>query len=477
MNYPDTQLHIRGKWRDASDGRTLPVINPATGQRIGTAPIATTTDLDEAALAAYEGFQAWRLVSPFERYKIMRQAAQALRNEAAAIARVLTLEQGKPVAEAEAELNNAADILDWFAEEGRRAYGRLIPARALDATQTVVKEPVGPVAAFSPWNFPVVQAIRKIGGALAAGCSIIVKGPEETPASCAAMVKALVEAGLPDGALNLVYGVPADISSHLIAHPAIRKISFTGSTPVGRQLAALAGQHMKRATMELGGHGPVLVFDDVDVRAIAELLARSKFRNAGQVCISPTRFLVQRTIYKRFVDTFTDIASSLRVGDGMDAATQMGPLAHDRRLAAMEHLVDDAKEKGARIACGGASVDSAGYFFSPTVLTDVPLSARIMNEEPFGPVAPISPFDTLEDAIREGNRLPYGLSAYVYTSSGKIATRAARELESGMVSINQQAVPLPETPFGGVKDSGHGLEGGIEGLECYLSNKIVCRID
>ena len=478
MTYPAIQFFIDGKWCSAIAGRTTPVLNPATRTSLADMPVADRADLDNALAAAEAAFRVWKKVTPFERYKLMRKAAENLRAFAPEAARWMTQEQGKPIAEAMAEFSNAADILDWFAEEGRRAYGRIIPPRLEGIFQAVVKEPVGPVAAFTPWNFPVVQAIRKVAGAIAAGCSIILKGPEETPASCVAMVRAFADAGLPPGVLNLVFGVPEDISSYLIASPVIRKISFTGSTAVGRHLASLAGTHMKRATMELGGHGPVIVTDDVDVETTAQLLATSKYRNAGQVCISPTRFLVQKKVYGRFVERFAVVARGLKVGNGLEEGTQMGPLAHDRRLLAMESFVSDAVKVGARVLAGGGQVSgNEGYFFQPTVLTDVPLSARIMNEEPFGPVAPIAAFGSIDEVIAEANRLPYGLTAYVYTASAKTASRLSEDLEAGMVSINHQALPLAETPFGGVKDSGYGLEGGSEGLEAYLNSKLISRRD
>ncbi len=335
----------------------------------------------------------------------MREAAGNLRERAFSIARILTLEQGKPLGEARTEVLLGAEIIDWFAEEARRSYGTTIPARSGAIQQVVIREPVGPVAAFTPWNFPINQAVRKISAAIAAGCSVILKGPEETPASCAALVNAYADAGLPPGVLNLVFGVPSDISEYLIVHPVIRKISFTGSTPVGKRLAALAGRHMKRVTMELGGHAPALIFDDADVKQAAKLLSAAKFRNAGQVCVSPSRFIVHERVYEDFVESFTASAKALIVGNGLDEATQMGPLANPRRVEAMNALVSDAIQRGARIRAGGKRLRNDGFFFEPTVLTDVPLDSRLMNEEPFGPVAPIVPFSTFEDAMIEANRL------------------------------------------------------------------------
>src|SRR6185369_5079357 len=350
-------------------GRSLPVVNPATGEQIGTVAHAERADLDRALEAADKGFKVWRKISAFERSKIMRRAANLLRERAEAVAPLLTQEQGKTLGEAKGEVLAGADVIDWAAEEARRAYGRVIPSRAEGVYQLVIKEPVGPVAAFSPWNFPINQAVRKISAALAAGCSIILKGPEETPGPCAELVRAFVDAGVPAGTINLVFGVPADISDYLIPHPVIRKISFTGSTAVGKRLAALAGLHMKRVTMELGGHAPVIVFDDADLDVASKILAATKYRNAGQVCASPTRFLVQSKVYDSFVDKFISASKALKVGDGMKADTNMGPLAHERRLDAMEGFVADAVEKGAEVQTGGGRIGDKGYFFAPTVLT------------------------------------------------------------------------------------------------------------
>jgi succinate-semialdehyde dehydrogenase/glutarate-semialdehyde dehydrogenase len=387
----------------------------------------------------------------------------------------MSLEQGKPLVEAKMETLAGADTIDWFAEEGRRAYGRVIPARADGVYQLVVKEPVGPVAAFTPWNFPINQAVRKISAAVATGCSIVIKAPEETPASPAALVQAYADAGLPAGVVNLVYGVPAEISEYLIPHPVIRKVTFTGSTAVGKHLAMLAGQHMKRVTMELGGHAPAIVFDDADVDAAAKILSANKYRNAGQVCISPTRFLVQEKVYPAFLDKFVAATKAVKVGDGLDKDTRMGPLAHARRIDWMEQLVADAVQKGAKIETGGKRIGNKGFFFEPTVMTDVPKTARIMNEEPFGPLAPITPFKDFDEVVEEANRLPYGLAAYAYTRSAKTAAAIGAAIESGMVSINHHGLALPETPFGGVKDSGYGSEGGSEAIEAYLNTKFISQ--
>jgi succinate-semialdehyde dehydrogenase / glutarate-semialdehyde dehydrogenase len=470
-----TKLFINGAWTDSVTGETLPLLNPATAEPIGTVAKASHTDLDHALDAAEKGFHAWRKISAFDRYKIMRKAADIIRAEAETISRNLTTEQGKPLAESKIETLLAADLIDWFAEEGRRTYGRVIPPRAEGVYQLVVKEPVGPVAAFSPWNFPINQAVRKISIALGAGCSIILKGPEETPGPCAALVDAFSRAGVVPGAVNLIFGVPSDISEYLIPHPIIRKISFTGSTAVGKKLAALAGLHMKRVTMELGGHAPVIVFNDADLDVAVKVMTASKYRNAGQVCISPTRFLIQKDVYDSFVDKFVASSKAVHVGNGLEASTNMGPLAHDRRLDAMQSVVSDAVEKGAKVETGGGRMPGQGYFFPPTVLTHTSEKARVMNDEPFGPISVMVPFADFDEAVAEANRLPYGLAAYAWTKSAKTANRIGAAVESGMISINHLGLALPETPFGGVKDSGYGSEGGIEAMEAYLNTKFISQ--
>jgi succinate-semialdehyde dehydrogenase/glutarate-semialdehyde dehydrogenase len=475
MTYSDTQLFIDGAWTPAVDGVTIDVFNPASGERIGGLAKAGIADLDRALAAAEKGFKTWRATSAFERAKIMRKAAGLMRERADAIAPIMTQEQGKPLGDAKGEALSSADIIEWFAEEGRRAYGRIIPARAAGVHQLVIKEPVGPVAAFTPWNFPINQAVRKISAALAAGCSIIVKGPEETPASCAELVRAFTDAGVPAGVVQLVYGEPAEISSYLIAHPIIRKMSFTGSTAVGKQLAALAGAHMKRATMELGGHAPVMVFEDADIAGTAKTMAMFKTRNAGQVCVSPTRFLIQNDAFDPFVETFVETIKAVKVGDGMEKGTQMGPLANDRRIPAIEALIQDAVERGGKLLAGGNRIGNRGNFFEPSVLVDVPTEARIMNEEPFGPVAIINRFGTQDEAIAEANRLPYGLAAYAFTRSASTMQALGDQVETGMITINHLGLALPEVPFGGVQDSGYGTEGGADALEPYLVAKFVSQ--
>jgi succinate-semialdehyde dehydrogenase/glutarate-semialdehyde dehydrogenase len=474
--YPELSLHINGEWTKGSSGKDEPVVNPATGEEIGRLPHASKSDLDAALAAADAGFRKWKKTSAHDRYTVLRKSANLIRERADTIAKIMTMEQGKPFVEAKGETLFAAEIMEWFAEEARRTYGRVIPPRQEGVWQLVIKEPVGPVAAFTPWNFPINQAVRKISAALAAGCSILLKGPEETPASCAELVKCYVDAGVPAGVVQLVYGVPSEISEYLIPHPVIRKVTFTGSTAVGKQLAMLAGKHMKRITMELGGHAPAIVFEDADVDTAVKVLSANKFRNAGQVCVSPTRFLVHEAVYGKFVEGFTNAAKKLKVGDGLDKDTRMGPLANTRRVDAMEGFVADAVSKGAKLETGGKRIGNKGNFFEPTVLTEINHDMKIMHEEPFGPLAPIMPFSDFDAVVEEANRLPYGLAAYAYTKSAKTAAAIGHAFESGMVSINHHGLALPETPFGGVKDSGYGSEGGTEALEAYMNTKFITQV-
>ncbi|MCO5066595.1 MAG: NAD-dependent succinate-semialdehyde dehydrogenase [Rhizobiaceae bacterium] len=470
--YP-IRLFINGEWRDGSGGETIDIVNPATGGVVGTVAVATRADLDDALACAEKAFSEWSGTSAFDRYKLLRKAADLLRARTEDVARLITIEQGKPLGEARLEIGLAIDVIDWCAEEARRTYGRVIPARLSKVRQVLLHEPVGPVAAFTPWNFPVSQLARKLGAALAAGCSIIAKASEETPASAAAIFQIFADAGLPAGVANLVFGVPADISGYLVPHPVIRKISFTGSVPVGKHLAGLAGSHMKPATMELGGHAPVFVFDDTDVEKTAATMTMSKFRNAGQVCVSPTRFLVQDGIYDEFVERFVAGAKAIRIGNGLDADTVMGPVVSERRLTAIDALVQDAADKGARVLTGGRRHSNQGSFYEPTVLADLSTEMRIMNEEPFGPLALICRFSDIEEAISEANRLPYGLASYAFSRSQKRVDALMQNVKAGMMTVNHLGIGQPETHFGGVRDSGYGSEGGPEAVEAYLVSKFV----
>src|SRR5579863_7917707 len=473
--YGNLELFIDGKWLGGDGRKGEDVLNPSTEKPLGHLPHASKADLDAALAAAKKGFAVWRAASAYDRCKIMHKAADLMRERYDAIAKIMVLEQGKTYPEARAEVIGSADIIDWYAEEGRRSYGRIVPGRGKGVRQLVVQEPIGIVPAFTPWNFPVLTPARKIGGALAAGCSLIIKASEETPGSCVELVRCFADAGLPAGVLNLVFGVPATISEHLIASDDVRKISFTGSIPVGKHLATLAAKRMKRATMELGGHSPVVVFADADPEKSADTIAAFKYRNAGQVCISPTRFYVQEQVYGRFLSRFTEYAKSLKLGDGLEKGVTMGPLANPRRLDAMESFVRDAKDRGGKIATGGERHGNQGYFFEPTVITEVPDDSKVMTQEPFGPLAPVVRFKTLDEVVERANSLSYGLAAYAFTSSNATAAAIGDALESGMVGVNSIAISTPETPFGGVKESGHGSEGGVEGLGAYLVTKFISQ--
>jgi len=495
--YTDLKLYIDGQWLNGDGRKGEDVVNPATGKVLAKLPHASKADLDNALAAAEKGFKLWRATSAYDRAKLMRKAADLLRERAEHIAAVQTqeqgkvfgesrievltsadimvLEQGKTYPEARGEVIVSADIIDWYAEEGRRSYGRIVPGRMKGVRQIVVQEPVGVVAAFTPWNFPTLTPVRKIAGALAAGCSIIIKASEETPAGAVELVKCFADAGVPAGVVNLVFGVPAEVSEHVIASDIVRKVSFTGSIPVGKHLAGLAAKGMKKATMELGGHSPVVVFGDTDPEKAADTIAAFKYRNAGQVCISPTRFYVQENSYNKFVARFTEYAKNIKLGDGMEKGTTMGPLANARRLDAMESIVNDAKSRGGKVQTGGSRHGNQGYFFQPTVVTDIPDDSKIMTVEPFGPIAPIVPFKTFDEVVERANSLEYGLAAYAFTSSASQAQAIGDAIQSGMVGVNSVAISTPETPFGGVKESGYGSEGGIEGLHAYLNTKFISQ--
>jgi succinate-semialdehyde dehydrogenase/glutarate-semialdehyde dehydrogenase len=473
--YSELGLFIDGAWKKSGSGKGEDVLNPATEKPLAHLPHAGRADLDEALEAAKKGFAVWRATSAYDRSKIMHKAADLMRERHDAISKIMVMEQGKPYAEARAEVIGSADIIDWYAEEGRRSYGRIVPGRAKGVRQLVVQEPIGVVAAFTPWNFPVLTPARKVGGALAAGCSLILKASEETPGSCVEMVRCFADAGLPKGVLNLVFGVPAEVSEYLMGKDLIRKISFTGSIPVGKHLAALAAKGMKRTTMELGGHSPVVVFGDADPEKAADTIAAFKYRNAGQVCISPTRFYVQEDVYPRFLKRFSEYANGIKLGDGLEKGITMGPLANARRLDAMDAIVADAKGRGGKVVTGGERGGNQGYFYKPTVITDVPDDSKIMTEEPFGPVAPIVTFKSFDEVVERANSLEFGLAAYAFTTSNATAAAIGDALESGMVGVNSVAISTPETPFGGVKESGHGSEGGIEGLGAYLVTKFISQ--
>lgn len=461
--YPELQLCIGGAWKSA-EGQ--PTLNPADESVLGTVPHATAGDLDAALDAAKAGFEIWRKTSPAKRAAIIVEAARLLRERVDEIAFAITLEQGKPLAQSKQEILRGCEIIEWDANEGRRLYGRIIPSEP-GMRHSVLRQPIGVVAAFSPWNFPLSTPVRKVAGALSAGCSIVLKASEETPAGAVHLVRAFHDAGLPPGILNLVFGVPSEISGYLIPRPEVRLVTFTGSIPVGKQLAGLAAQHMKPSIMELGGHAPVIVCDDVDPAGAGTLSAVAKSRNAGQVCVSPTRFFVHEAIFEPFAAAFAKRAAAIKVGDGRDPSSDMGPLANHRRLEAMESFVADAKQKGARVLAGGSRIGNRGYYFPLTVLAEVPDDARVMSEEPFSPLAVINPVRNIDEAIEKANALPYGLAGYAFTRSANNVDRLAEGVEVGNLSINHFVASSAETPFGGVKESGYGREGGTEGLECY----------
>ncbi len=448
------------------------VINPATGATLAELPLASKADLDEALAAAQQAFRVWRATDVESRSVILRKAAALMRERSEEIAALLTAEQGKPQVESRGEVASSAQLFDYYAEEAKRAYGRVL-VRPTGQRSIVIPQPIGPVAAFSPWNFPIYLMVKKVAPALAAGCSVIAKPPEETPASTTAVMRCLADAGLPAGVAQLVFGVPDAVSRHLIASPVIRKISFTGSVPVGKHLMKLAAEDVKVTTMELGGHAPVLIFADCDLEKTLDMVVPQKFRNAGQVCVSPTRFHVEDSIYEAFVTGFAARAQALPVGDGMDPASKMGPLANRRRPDAIAALVEDAVAKGARKLAGGERRGDAGYFYAPTLLADVPLEADVMSTEPFGPVALARPFASFDEAIEQANRLPYGLGAFAFTENGRRANLIGDAIEAGMVGINGFGISAADSPFGGVKHSGFGSEGGPEGLASYMVTKAI----
>ena len=468
IDYRCPSLLLGGEWRAGRHEKRLEVRDPATGKLLDELRLASADDLELALQTTHKAFEHWRQVPAHERCARLERGVARLRESTERIATLLTMEQGKPLAEARAECAMAADLIKWYAEEARRVYGRVIPARMPNSRMDVLKFPVGPVAAFSPWNFPLVLSARKLGGALAAGCSIILKAAEETPASVAAMVDCLNQE-LPPGVLQLVFGVPSEVSEALISSPIVRKVTFTGSVPVGRHLAEMSARHLKRITLELGGHAPVIVCGDADVQRAVHLMVQHKFRNAGQACLAPTRFFIERRIYGDFVEAFGAASQSLRLGSGLDQSTQMGPVASARRKAAVLDLIDRSIAMGARPVVGSAP--ESGSFVAPTLLADVPPNAPVLIEEPFGPVACAMPFETLEEAIGMANANPYGLAGYLFTDSAKNILAVSERLEVGSLAINGMGVSVPEAPFGGVKDSGYGSESGLEGMDAFLDTK------
>lgn len=470
--YPSLHMMIAGERVSGGGRRTHAVVNPATGETIGELPLAEPADLDRALEAAQRGFKLWRKSTPQQRAAVLNGAARLLLERQEDLARIATLEQGKPLAESRIEVLMNVGLFQFYAGEVFRIYGRTL-VRPEGMRSTITHEPVGPVAAFAPWNFPLGNPGRKLGAPIAAGCSVILKCAEETPASALGVLQCLLDAGLPPDVAQAVFGVPDEVSRHLLGSPIIRKLSFTGSTVVGKHLAKLAAEDMKRTTMELGGHGPVLVFGDADMDRVLDTVVTQKYRNAGQVCVSPTRFIVEENVYDRFCNAFAERAKAITVGNGLDEATRMGPMANSRRPEAMDRLIGDAVQRGARLHTGGERIGNAGFFYAPSVLSDIPLDAAIMNEEPFGPVALINPYAGEEAMIAEANRLPYGLAAFAWTTDGKRQQRLAREIEAGMVGINTNMIAGADSPFGGVRWSGHGAEDGPEGVLACMVTKAV----
>lgn len=475
IDYPALKLFIDGHWCSGEGRASGPVLNPSTGAVLGELPHASEADLDEALASSARGHEVWRKMSPVDRGRILQRAAALLLERGGQIASLITLELGKPIAESRVEVETAAGIFTWNAEEGRRAYGRVIPSRNRAIQQIAVREPLGPIAAFAPWNAPAITPARKISSALAAGCSVIIKPAEETPATALAIAAALQDAGLPTGVLNVVFGDPDLISQKLLNSPVTRGLTFTGSTEVGKKLGALAVQTMKKMTLELGGHAPVLIFGDVDPEAAALSAVAAKFRNSGQVCTSPTRFFVHESIHDRFAGKLSELADGISVGDGFAASTKMGPLAHARRIDSMERFVEDARARGIAVSAGGERCGNQGFFYRPTVLSNVDDDCMASNIEPFGPLAATAPFSTMDDAVRLANRLPFGLASYVMTHDMRNASAITEAIQSGNVIVNHWQASLPETPFGGTKDSGIGSEGGIEGLQEFQTIKYVSQ--
>ncbi|MBB3859294.1 succinate-semialdehyde dehydrogenase/glutarate-semialdehyde dehydrogenase [Novosphingobium hassiacum] len=471
-DYPSLHMIIDGQ-RVAGEGRrTHAVVNPATGETIGELPLADAADLDRALETAAKGFRIWRDSTPQQRAAVLQGAARLMLERQEDLARIATMEEGKTLPEARIEVMMNVGLFNFYAGEVFRIYGRTL-VRPAGQRSTVMHEPVGPVAAFAPWNFPLGNPGRKLGAPIAAGCSVILKAAEETPASALGVLQCLLDAGLPKEVAQAVFGVPDEVSRHLLASPIIRKLSFTGSTVIGKHLAKLAADNMLRTTMELGGHGPVLVFGDADIDKALDTMAASKYRNAGQVCVSPTRFIVEESVFDRFRDGFVERVGRIKVGDGLEPASQMGPMANPRRPEAMDRLIGDATTRGAKLHTGGERVGNAGYFYAPTVLSEIPLDAAIMNEEPFGPVALLNPFGGEEAMVAEANRLPYGLAAYAWTDSAARQKRLVREIETGMLGINTTMIGGADSPFGGVKWSGHGSEDGPEGVLACMVTKAV----
>ena len=469
------QMYIDGAWCDALGGRTLAVTNPADESVVGEVAHGDRADAERAIEAAARAFPAWRATSVYDRAKVLKKTADLLRERADRIARTMTTEQGKPLAEARTEVLHSADTFEWFAEEGKRSYGRIIPAWNVAKRHYAIKHPVGVVGTITPWNFPAALPSRKIAPALAVGCTVVSRPADQTPMTLIQMFECLADAGVPPGVANLVLGKSRPFADALFEHPAVRKISFTGSTAVGKELIKRSADQVKRLSLELGGHAPLIVFPDADVQQVAQAAVIGKFRNNGQVCIAPSRFYVHEKIARDFTDAAVELTRNLKVGNGLEPGVQVGPMMELKALEKTAELVDDARTKGGRILTGGgrSSRFDKGYWFEPTVIREVDGSMRIMTEEPFAPVMPLLDFSKLDDVIAAANDTPYGLAAYVFTNDLTVATRMAEGLEAGIIGLNDPVPATPQCPFGGMKESGLGRELGIEGLDAYLETKYV----
>src|SRR5271166_1156180 len=470
-----TKMYIDGAWCDADNGRTLAVINPADESVLAEVAYGSRAEAERAIAAAARALPAWRALSAYERARVLKKTAEHLRDRADRIARVLTQEQGKPLSEAKTEVLHAADTFEWFAEEGKRAYGRIIPPSNTAKRYYAIKHPMGVVGTITPWNFPAALPSRKIAPALAVGCTVVSRPAEQTPFTLILMFECLADAGIPPGVANLVIGPARSIADAFFEHPAVRKISFTGSTEVGKELIGRSANQVKRLSLELGGHAPLIVFPDADVSQVAQAAVVGKFRNNGQVCIAPSRFYVHQKIAADFTDAAVELARNLKLGNGLEPGVQVGPMFEARALDKTVGLIEDARGKGARILTGGGRSKrfDRGYWFEPTIIREVNGQMKLMTEEPFAPVMPLLDFDKLDDVITAANNTPYGLAAYVFTNDLTVATRMAEGLEAGIIGINDPVPATPQCPFGGMKESGMGRELGSEGLDAYLETKYV----
>jgi succinate-semialdehyde dehydrogenase/glutarate-semialdehyde dehydrogenase len=469
------RFYIDGEWCPADDGRTLGVINPATEETITEVAYGGKAETRRALEAAHRALPGWMKQTAYDRAKVLKKTADLMRERADQIARTLTTEQGKPLPEAKGEVLHSADTFEWFAEEGKRAYGQVIPNSQPLKRLLTVKHPVGVVGAIGPWNFPVTLQARKIAPALAAGCTIVSRPASQTPLSLVAVFECLIDAGLPKGVANLVIGSAQEMADEFLENPVCRKISFTGSTEVGKQLMRGAADQVKRLSLELGGHAPFIVFPDADPEAVAKAAVLGKFRNNGQVCISPSRFFVHKDVSKKFTEAAVEAAKALKMGNGLDAGVEVGPMFEKKALDNTTELIADATRRGAKVLTGGKRSDrfDRGYFFEPTVLTGLSPDAKILTEEPFAPVMPVLDFSKLDDVIAAANNTRYGLAAYVFTNDLTVMWRVAEGLEAGIIGINDAVPATPQAPFGGMKESGMGRELGHEGLEAYLETKFV----